>query len=790
MLRNYFKVAWRTIRNNKAFSFINIVGLALGMACSLLILMWVQDERSMDNFHTKGDRLYSVYERQYVDGQINAGYYTPGVLAVEMKRVIPEIEYASASNMLEKATFEVGDKIIKEEGGSADSDYFKMFSYPLLQGQLLTALNSPVSLAISDRMAQQFFGSAAAAIGKTIRFENRKDLRVTAVFANLPGNTSQKFEYLVNWPTFLESHEWAKNWGNNGPRTQLMLKANADPVAVKTKIKKFLDGYNKEQNASFRIELDMQPFADGYLYSNFKDGRIEGGRIVYVRLFSLVAIFILLIACINFMNLTTARSAKRAKEIGVRKVAGALRSGLMRQFLAEALFITSLSVIISLVLVILLLPLFSQVTGKQLALPFSNSHFWLSIVALTLVTGLLAGSYPALFLSSFKPIRVLKGALQSSRGDGFLRKGLVVFQFTLSIILIIGTVIVSKQVNYVQQINLGYDRENLLYIPLEGDLGKRFELFRQQALNTPGIKWISCVSDAPTDVENGTGGVEWDGKDPNTTPMFTYVAVGYDFVKTMGLKLAAGRDFSREFATDSAGYLVNEAALKIIHYKDPIGKPLTMWGNKGRIVGVLRDFHFTSLHDPIKPLIVRMESANNNYGSALVRTEPGKTSQALAGLEKIAKTINPQFTFTWSFSEEEYRRLYKSEQVVGRLSNVFAALAIFISCMGLLGLAMFTAEQRAREMSIRKVLGASAGSLFTLLSGEFILLVLLAFVIATPVAWLSMDKWLQDYAYQIPIEWWIFGLAGVAAVLIALATVSFQALKAALINPISSLRGE
>lgn len=336
---------------------------------------------------------------------------------------------------------------------------------------------------------------------------------------------------------------------------------------------------------------------------------------------------------------------------------------------------------------------------------------------------------------------------------------------------------------------LGYDRRNLLYIPIEGDLGKKFDLFKQQALNTPGISEVACVSSSPTEIHNGTGGVDWDRKAPNTTPQFTYLATGYDFVKTMDLTLAQGRDFSRDFATDSTAYLINEAALKIIDYKNPIGRPLTMWGVKGPIIGVLKDFHFASLHEPIKPLIVRM-FRGNSYGSILVRTGPGNTTQALADLEKIARNLNPAFPFNWSFSEEEYLRLYKSEQVVSHLSRIFAGLAIFISCMGLLGLAMFTAEQRAKEMSIRKVLGASIRSLFTILSKEFVLLVLVAVVIATPVAWYSMNRWLEDYAYPVSIEWWIFGLAGVVAILITLATVSFQAIKAALVNPIKTLRTE
>jgi len=790
MLKNYFRTGWRAIKNNKAFSLINILGLALGLACSLLIFLWVQDERGMDNFHANGDRLYTVFERQYIDGKINAGYNTPGPLASELKRLIPGIEYASGSVMMDKATFATPEKIIKEEGGFADSDYFKMFSYPLLEGSPLTALNSPVSLVISDKMAKQFFGSAAAALGKTIRYDNKKDLSVTGVFADCPGNASQKFDFLINWPTLQEYNTSITNWASNGPNTHLMLKEGVDPMAIRTRIKKFLDGYNKEQTASYRIELDIQPFGDGYLHSNFKNGRIEGGRIEYVELFSLVAVFILLIACINFMNLTTARSARRAKEIGVRKVAGALRSTLVRQLLGEALFITSLSVLLSLMGVILMLPLFNQWTGKQIEMPFADSYFWLGLAVLTLVTGLIAGSYPALLLSSFKPIRVLKSTLRFSQTAGLLRKGLVVFQFVLSIVLIVGTLIISKQVNYVQQINLGYHREHLLYIPLEGELAKKFELFSQLALNTPGIQSISRISSqSPSDIENQIGGVFWEGKDPNATPMFTQAATGYDFVKTMQLKLLQGRDFSRDFASDSAGYLINEAALKTINYKDPIGKPLTQWGKKGTIIGVLKDFHYMSLHDPIKPLIIRM-AAPNNYGSALVRTQPGRTPQALAGLENIAKALNPGFSFTYSFSEEEYRRLYKSEQVVNRLSNTFAALAIFISCMGLLGLAMFTAEQRAKEMSIRKVLGASAATLFTLLSGEFIFLVLLALLIATPIAWLSMNDWLMHFAYRIKIEWWIFGLAGAMAVLIALATVSFQAIRTAMVNPVKSLRSE
>ena len=793
MIKNYFKIAWRNFVLNKTFSAINILGLSMGMACSLLILLWVQDERSVGNFHENGKRLYILYERLYTDNKIDAGYYTPGMLANEMKRTIPEIEYATnfawESDTPDRLTFEAANKIIKFDGCYADSDYFKMMSYPLLKGDPLTALNAPMSLCISNKMAKDFFGSAERAIDKTIRCENKKDYTVTAVFDDLPENASAKFDFLINWLSFLEENSWAKEWGNNGPNTLIMLRADAKPQLVEAKIKKFLDNYNKAQSASYRIELGMQRYGDRYLHSGFKNGVIEGGRIEYVRLFSIVAIFILLIACINFMNLTTARSAKRAKEIGIRKVAGAIRSVLMRQFLSEAILITSLSVLLALIIVITLLPYFNQLTGKHIAFPYSNIYFWVSLVALTIITGLISGSYPALFLSSFKPISVLKGTLKFSGNAILFRKGLVVFQFVLSIVLITGTIIVSQQVNYIQKINLGYDRENLIYIPVEGDLRKQYTLFKQEAENTPGIKQVTRISEPPTSIGSGTGGVEWDGKDPNTSPQFTPAAIGYDFVKAMNLKLLAGRDLSKDFASDSAGYLVNEEALKIIKYKDPVGKPLTFWGKKGRIVGVLKNFHFASLHDPIKPLILRF-GETDSWGNILVRTEAGKTKQALANLEKLYKQLNPKFPFTYSFADEEYQKLYKGEQVVSKLSDYFAFLGIFISCLGLLGLAMFTAAQRTKEIGIRKVLGASVASLFTLLSKEFFILVAIALIIASPLAWWAMHTWLQGFAYRISIGLWVFGVAGVLTVLIALVTVSSQAIKAAIANPVKSLRTE
>jgi putative ABC transport system permease protein len=790
MIKNYFKIAWRNLIKNKAHTFINMAGLSVGLVCSLLIMLWVQNEVSVDAFHKNKSRLYNVYERRYFDNKISGQYNTPGVLAAEMKKVFPDVEYAVNAVYNTNNTFMAGKKILKYDGGAADADFFKMFSYPLLQGNIQTALSSPLSLAISRKMAESFYGSPQAAIGKTIRFENKKDFTISAVFENLPANTQEKFEYLLNWDAFLIENPSAKEWGNNWPRTSIMLRTDADPALFGKKITHFLDNYDTGQKKGvYSTELDIQPFADKYLYGKFAGTKFSEGRIEYVQLFSIVAIFILLIASINFMNLTTARSVKRAREIGVRKVVGAMRSVLIKQFIGESLMVTSLAVILSLVLLVLVLPLFNQITQKQIELPFEQVDFWLKLVAITLITGLVSGSYPALFLSSFNPVKVLKGTIKLDAGTTLFRKGLVVFQFVLSVVMIIGTIIVARQMNFIQSRNLGYDRENLIYLPADGELASKYTTFKTEALKRPGIQSITISSSNPTIIDNGTVGVEWTGKDPNNSIRFVQTAVGYDFINTLKLNLLAGRDFSKDFPTDTAGYIINETAMKRMGYANPIGQYLSLWGRKGKIVGLVKDFHLNSMHEPIIPLIIWLNKGES-YGSLLIRTEPGKTKEALASLESLSKQMNPAFPFNYSFSDEEYQNLYKSEQIVGKLANAFAFLAIFISCLGLLGLAMFTAEQRIKEIGIRKVLGASVSSLFTLLSSEFLVLVIIALLIASPIAWYAMNKWLQGFAYHTQVQWWVFALSGGLILLIAMATVSFQAVRAALINPIKSLRSE
>ncbi len=789
MIKNYCKIAWRNIRRNSVFSMINILGLSLGMASSLLILLWVREEQRVDNFHVNKKYLYSVYQQQYADNQVLAQYATAGKLASELKRVIPEVQYATADFWNDPMTCKSGDKIIKENGGFADSDFFKMFSYPLIEGNAETALNSPVSLAISNKMAVQFFGRPDVAIGKTIRIEDQKDFKVTAVFADPPDEVSQKFDFVLNWMEAMAENGWMAAWDNAGPSTQIMLKPGSDPNLVESKLRHFLDKYINDPKGNVKYELGIQPFGDGYLHSEFRNGVPSGGRIEYVRIFSLVAFFILFIACINFMNLTTAHSVKRSKEIGVRKVAGALRGGLIKQFLGEAVFVAVLSVVSALVLVYALSPMFGDLTGRAVHVPVSDPVFWLYIAGLVLVTGILAGSYPALYLSSMKPINILKGSKKASNGSGLFRKSLVVFQFVLSIAFIIGAITITRQLSYVENMSLGFDRENLLYVTLDGNLPMRYELFKQRALQVPGVLQFSRTTFQPTYIDNLTSNVDWEGKPPGSDIKFTQVGVGYDFVSTMKLTLLQGREFSKDYPTDSAKYIINESALAVFKYKNPIGMPLTFWNMRGSIIGVVKDFHFMSMHNEIRPLILHL-GESDPYGNALVRVAPGRTKEVLAGLEGIVKELNPNFAFTYSFSDEEYRALYKSEQVIGILAKCFAFLAIFIACMGLLGLAMFNMEQRMKEIAVRKVLGASVNGITTLLSMDFIKLVAIAMLIASPIAWWAMNSWLIGYHYRIQITWLTFVLAGGIAIIIALLTISYQSIKAALANPVNSLRSE
>jgi putative ABC transport system permease protein len=802
MLKNYLTIAVRNLIRNKAFSLINISGLVLGMTCSLLIFLWVWDEQSVDAYHANSPNLFGIHYDIYGEDFGKSDYNTPGPLARELKLKIPEIQYASGLFMVDKSPyFKKGDENIKDKGGYAGADFFSMFSYKLLQGSPKTALTDFSDIAISRNMAENFFGSPEAAFGKSISLERSQtkfiNFKVNAVFENLPVNSSQKFDFLINWQFLLDS---VKNdlgltslfYYEDPLQTYIMLKPGTDAAAVNMKIKDFLTQYKPADKAQFRVELGMRRFDEMYLYNHFENGKPSGGRIEYVHIFTIVAIFILLIACINFMNLTTARSAKRAKEIGIRKTVGALRSKLILQFLSEAILMSFLSAVLSLFLVELALPAFNELTGKQLFLPGLHSFFWWMMLFLVLMTGFVSGSYPALFLSSLNPIKVFKGSFKFSWSARWFRKGLVIFQFSISIVLIIGAIVVARQVNYVQTQNLGYDKENLIYIPIEGDLGRKFDVFKQELLRMPGIKSLTHRYYLFSNIQDdNTPDISWPGKDPKNSTVVSIDGVGYDFVKTMGLGLIQGRDFSRDFPSDTSNFIINEKALRMIGFKDPIGKSLTLDGRKGKIIGIIKDFNFGSLQYAMLPLVLYMSDVTNGDAQfALIRTQPGQRKEAIASMQQVCRQLDPQHPFTYQFCDLEYQRLYRNEQLIGKLSNGFALLAIVISCLGLLGLAMFTTEQRTKEIGIRKVLGASAGNIIFLLNKDILKLVIISALLASPFAFLAMNQWLRHFAYRVDISAWLFIGAAFFALLIALSTISFQAVKAALANPVKSLKTE
>lgn len=790
IIRNNVKVALRSLWKNRGFSAINIVGLALGLACSLLIFLWISDEKGIDSFHNNSDRLYQVYERQYFDGKIQGQFYTPAPLAEELKKVIPDIEMACSYGWAMPHNFSVGTKVIKQSGTGAGKDFFRIFSYPLAAGSAREALLTPESISISRSMAVSLFGNPEAAMNQTIRYENNRDFIVKAVFEDITTQSSTKFDFLFSWEAFNQMNPWLDNWGNNAPLTYVLLGKGADKRATEAKIKGFIERYEDDRAYGFHVELGLSLFKDVYLNSHFDNGVITGGRSEYVHLFSLVAIFILTIACINFMNLTTARSVKRAKEVGVRKVVGAGRSSLIAQFIGEAVLIAVFAALLSLLLAAMALPFFNQITGKHMLLPFNNGRFWSMMLLLTFITGLLSGSYPALFLSGFNPVRILKGgSLKAGPAALWLRQSLVVFQFVLSVILIISTILISRQVNYVQQANPGYDRENLIYIPLDNQrVVDNVTAFTTEAARISGVVKIAEVNDVPTNVQNKTIGVKWPGKDPKAKIEFAAMAVGYGYLETMKLQLVSGRDFSKAYA-DSNSYILTESAVKRIGYKDAVGQPLTFWGKEGHIIGVVKDFHFESLRENIRPLIFRL-TTRDNTAMLVMRVAPRQTQAVLTQLKKVWNAINPMVPFAYQFASEEYSQLYKNEQVIKSLSEVFAGLAIVISCLGLLGLSMFTAEQRVKEFGVRKVLGAGFLSLCGLLSLNFLLLVGIAFAIATPLAWWGMNVWLSNYAYHTDISWSVFAIAGGAALLVAQITILFQAVKVARANPLKSLKAE
>ena len=786
MIKNFLKIALRHLGKNKGYALINMIGLSLGMACAILILLWVNDEVQYNRFHQHYSNLYQMLETQSYDGKKFTFAAMPGGFGPAVKQELPEIKYAARTDWGTRSLFTVGEKSIYEMGLFADPDFLQMFSFPLVKGELNQQLKDPTSIVITDEMAEKFFGKENA-IGKTLKVNNDKVFTVSGVVKAPPPNSSLRFSWLTSFKIYEDKNEWLKSWGNNGIMTFVELKPGTDVSALNKKFYNFIQ--KKDTSAVARPFL--LSINDWRLRSNFEEGVQVGGRIEYVRLFSIIALIIIVIACINFMNLATARSEQRAKEVGVRKVMGAGRVALIKQFFGESIVMALAAMVIASLIVFGVLPLFNTLVEKKLLFDFSNPVIWAGLPLMAIICGLLAGSYPSLYLSSFNPITVFKG-LRIGKNSAiiYIRKGLVVTQFVISIVLIISTIIIYKQIEHVKDRPLGYEKEQILYSGLKGNMNEHFNALRQDLLGTGAVENAALSNGRVLDMGSSSGDFTWQGKNPSSQVLVTLNWVSPQFVSTMKMQLKQGRDFYTDGVSDSNNVIINETFSEIMGKSNPVGETLVREDHsRWQIVGVVKDFVYNDMYKKPDPLVIFCQPSSVNY--LLVRVKKNTDmKKSVAKIESIVKSYAPGYPFEYRFMDDEFNNLFKNEMLIGKLSRLFAFLTILISCLGLFGLAAYTAERRTKEIGIRKVLGASVGNVVTLLSKDFLRLVGIASVIAFPLAYWMMHKWLQDFAYRISVSWWIFIAAGLLALVIAMLTVSFQAIKAAIMNPVKSLRTE
>jgi putative ABC transport system permease protein len=786
MFKNYLKVAFRNIRRNKLFSAINILGLAVGMACSIFILLWVQHERSYDKFHKNGANIYRLTVE--VSGLKASLAVAP--IAKAMRNEIPEVKN-TVMLARQGGLFQFGDRKFDEQKVYfVDSTFLDIFTFPLIKGDKKTALSNPTNILITEKMAKKYFGNEDP-MGKILQRNNSDQFTVAGILADIPANSHLQFDMILPMRFYARNNnDFLKEvWDNYNYYTYVQLSDNATTKAGLVKINKQVNDIMRRNDKTVKSNLSLQAIHDIHLRSNYLGDVAGNGNIQYVRIFSVVAIVVLIVACINFMNLATARSVRRAKEVGLRKVVGATRLQVTRQFLGESILIAFISLLIATGIVFLLLPAFNNLAGKEIKLNFIDGNLLVLLPGIALLTGLISGSYPAFFLSSFKPVKVLKGSFNFGNRGTWIRNGLVVSQFVISISLMVAAFVVYNQLKFIRNKNLGFNRENLVYVPITGDLWKNHDVFRTSLQQNQYTQDFTFLSDLPIDLLSGTISVDWPGKDPKSQVVFPQMSIDEGFVNSFKTTVVAGRGFQKDMKTDEANYMLNEKAISVMGMKPEtaIGQMFSLWGNKGTIIGVVKDFNFKPVHQAIEPLVLRY----NKYGSyLLVRAKPGTTESTINALKNLCATYNPSYPFRYDFLDQDLAKLYRAEQQMGSIFNVFTILAIFISCLGLFGLTNFIAEKRTKEIGIRKVIGASVPGIVALLSKGLMMLVLVAIVIATPLSWWAMNNWLNDFAYHVDISWWVFAIAAVASLLIALITVSFQAIKAAMANPIKSLRSE
>jgi putative ABC transport system permease protein len=807
MFKNYFKIAWRNLWRNKGFSALNIFGLAIGIATCLVILLFVQNELSFDRFNKNAERIVRVYFRGTMRGGIiNESTVMPPT-AQTLKNDYPEVKEATRIRDYGRPKLLVGDKTFKEQAFAfVDPNFFKVFTLPLLQGDPNTALLQPNTVIVTREVAKKYFGTDDV-LGKVMSFKdgNNPPCKITGVMDKMPENAHFHFDILASMTGFPDAK--STSWMQSEFYTYLLLQPGSDYKKLEAKLPQVVEkymgpqilqamgmSYTKFREAGNAIGLYLQPLTDIHLHSDFAYDLSAAGDIRYVYIFSAIALFMLLIACINFMNLSTASASKRAREVGIRKVLGSLKFELVRQFLVESVLLTAIALVIGVGLLYLALPVFNDLSGKDLQLNFFENPWLLPVLLLFgILVGVLAGSYPAFFLSTFKPVAVLKGKFVAGKKNISLRSGLVVFQFFISISLIVSTAVVYRQLSYIQHKKLGYDKEQVLLLPESWLLGNKQAYFRDQLLKDPRVVNVSTSPYLPAGPSYNNNFFVYPGNQPTQRLKTLRYDVDANYIPTLGIEMLTGRNFSKDFQTDSSGAILNETAAKMLGwYPDATGQSISHSDNTGKVstlhvIGVVKDFHFKSLHQKITPLVMVMGS---NEGTIIVKTRPTDIAGLLASTKKLWNATTKEEPFSYSFLDDRFKATYQAEQKVGKILGIFSGLTILVACLGLFGLATFTAEQRTKEIGIRKVLGASVAGVVALLSKDFLKLVFVAFILASPIAWYVMNRWLQDFAYRTNISIWVFVVAIVLAVIITIVTISYQAIKAALANPVQSLRTE
>lgn len=800
MLFNYLKVAWRNIKRHKGYSFINITGLAIGLTCCLLIMIWVMDELSYDRFHANKDDLYRVEQDQNYSGSVFHVNVTPYPMAEGLLAEIPEVKNATPYPLVGTLLLRHGENVFFENDARAVTPAFlEMFTFPFIRGDKNTALENPYSMVITEELAEKYFGDSDP-MGQMITVNNRYDFTITGVLKNIPHNSMVRFKILVPFEFMKDMGRTIDQWGWNSIVTYVQLYENSDIEAVNEKISdlrfsKIVDNWEDSQEElelykkRTKTQFMLMPLIDIHLHAYF--GYTHSmGAILYVYIISAIALFVLLIACINFMNLSTARSANRAKEVGLRKVVGAMKSNLVGQFFGESILMAVIALFLSILIIVIILPSFGAFVDKNFSLKtLLHWKFLSGMVSFTLLTGILSGIYPALFLSSFQPIKMLKGAFSGGAKGLLFRKILVVFQFALSLILIIGTVVIYSQVNFMKSKALGFDKEHLISIPLRGDTRQSFNVLKQEMLRYEKIINVSGTNFDPINIGSNSSGAEWDGKDPELRVLISMGHVDYDYIETMKIDLLEGRSYSKDFSTDtSSAFLVNEEVVRIMGMESVAGQRFSFMGKEGNIVGVMKNFHFQSVERKIEPLAIDLRLDNSNY--MLVRLQAGDPTGAVENIRASWEKIVQNYPFDYDFVDQRIEDIYSNWEDLSVLVKYATGLAIFIACLGLFGLASFTAEQRTKEIGVRKVLGASVQNIVLLMSKEFTKWILVANIIAWPISYFVMTNWLQSFDYRITIRIWTFVFSALLTLIIALMTVSYQSFKAAWTNPMDALTYE